>query len=203
MQMKNNIHSIYQNDIYLLQALRSCGVLLKEHILQYISNHRLLTFIKNGYINKTATFVKKDMSTFIYALTQRGQRLAKQFNITKFYRSSSVIHDLAVAEKYMNLPIGVRLTWQTEKELQNVLYQTLKIYEETQQYARADEIEDLIRNKQISPTDGGYILDGRLCLYEVITSNYSVEDIKAKKIFAEIVNCPIDFYYLNRREESV
>lgn len=81
----------------------------------------------------------------------------------------------------MNLPLGTRLTWQTEKELQNVLYQTLKIYEETQQYARADEIEDLIRSKQISPTDGGYILDGRLCLYEVITSNYSVEDIKAKR----------------------
>lgn len=198
-----NIHSIYQNDIYLLQALRSCGVLLKEHILQYISNHRLLIFIKNGYINKTATFVKKDTSTFIYALTQRGQRLAKQFNITNFYRSSSVIHDLAVAEKYMNLPLGVRLTWQTEKELQNVLYQTLKIYEETQQYARTDEIEDLIRREQISPTDGGYTLGGRLCLFEVITSNYSKDAIKAKRTFAEMVNCPIELFYLNRQGEFV
>lgn len=198
-----NIHSIYQNDIYLLQALRSCGVLLKEHILQYISNHRLLTFIKNGYINKTATFVKKDMSTFIYALTQRGQRLAKQFNITKFYHSSSVKHDLAVAEKYMNLPLGVRLSWQTEMELQNVLFQTLKKYEVTQQYARADEIEELIRSKQISPTDGGYILDGRLCLFEVITSNYSEDEIKAKRTFAEIANCPIELYYLNRQGEFV
>lgn len=198
-----NIHSIYQNDMYLLQALRSCGVLLKEHILQYISNHRLLIFIENGYINKKATFVKKDMSTFIYALTQRGQRLAKQFNITNFYRSSSAIHDLAVAEKYMNLPLGVRLTWQTEKELQNVLFQTLKIYEETQQYARADEIEDLIRNEQISPTDGGYTLSGRLCLFEVITSNYSEDEIKAKRTFAEMVNCPIELYYLNRKGEFV
>lgn len=143
------------------------------------------------------------MSTFIYALTQRGERLAKQFNITNFYRSSSAIHDLAVAEKYMNLPLGVRLTWQTEKELRNVLFQTLKIYEKTQQYARADEIEDLIRSEQISPTDGGYTLSGRLCLFEVITSNYTEDEIKAKRTFAEMVNCPIELYYLNRKGEFV
>lgn len=95
----------------------------------------------------------------------------------------------------MSLPLEARLTWQTEKELQIVLYQTLQSYEQLKDYEKVEEITGLIEDKKISATDGAYESNGKLQLFEVITRNYTFEDILAKLLFTDALNCQIEMRY--------
>ncbi|WP_225340436.1 hypothetical protein [Lysinibacillus capsici] len=113
----------------------------------------------------------------------------------QWYRSASVMHDIEILKKYMSLPLEARLTWKTEKELQNVLYHTLQSYEQLKDYEKADEIASLIEDKKIGATDGAYKASGKLQLFEVITRNYTFEDILAKLLFADTLNCQIEMKY--------
>ncbi|KOP78157.1 hypothetical protein AMS59_13755 [Lysinibacillus sp. FJAT-14745] len=190
------IKAITKQEINLLHAFKSCGVMLHEYILSYISNHRLSIFIRDGLIKKASTFLHGNSNFFIYFLSAKGKRLALKVGISgQWYRSASVSHDIEVLKKYMSLPLEARLTWQTEKELQIVLYQTLQSYEQLKDYEKVEEITGLIEDKKISATDGAYESNGKLQLFEVITRNYTFEDILAKLLFTDALNCQIEMRY--------
>ncbi|MFK5708568.1 hypothetical protein [Lysinibacillus boronitolerans] len=192
--MQNSIKYFNQQDRYLFHAFKSCGVLTKEYVCQYISNHRLNLFMKEGYIKVAICFSEvKKCTEYVFFLTLKGKRFAKKYCISgEFYRSSSSIHDLAVAKQYMSLSLEQRLTWQTEKELLNVLNQTLLSYEEKELWEKAEGLQNLIQSEDISPCDGGYLLDEKLRLVEIVTTNYTFENILAKYLFAEALGCPLD-----------
>lgn len=185
---------INQQDKHLSHAFKSCGVLTQEHIYQYISKYRLKNLIKCGYIQSATCFsIVRNCTEYIYFLTKKGKKFASKYCVLgEFYRSSSVQHDIEVANQYMSLPLEQRLTWRTEKELLNVLNQTLLSYEEKLLWENAEEIRGLIQSQKISPTDGGYLLNEELKLVEIITTNYTFENVLAKCLFAEALGCPID-----------
>lgn len=192
--MTTNIKYLKQKEKYLFHAFKSCGVLTQEHVDQYISKNRLKSFIKTGYIKVASHFFSTGNGTkYIYFLTSKGKKFAVKHCVSgEFYRSSSASHDIAVANQYMALPLEQQLTWITEKELLNVRIRTFKGSEKEDFFEEVDEIQNLNQWKTISPTDGGYIRDGQLHLLEVVTSNYSFEEVLAKCLFAEALNCPIE-----------
>ncbi|WHP40413.1 hypothetical protein QIX46_17890 [Lysinibacillus boronitolerans] len=192
--MPKNIKYINQQDKHLFHAFKSCGVLSQEHIYQYISKYRFKNLIKCGYIQSATCFsIVRNCTEYIYFLTNKGKSFTSKYCVLgEFYRSSSAKHDIEVANQYMSLPLEQRLTWHTEKELLNVLKRTLLSYEEKGLWVNAEEIRGLIQSQKISPTDGGYLLNEELKLVEIITTNYTFENVLAKCLFAEAIGCPID-----------
>ena len=180
---------IKQQEKNLFHAFKSCGVLTQEHVNQYIAKSRLKYFVKCGYIQSASHFYTGNCITHVYFLTAKGKKFAAKYCVSgQFYRSSSATHDIAIANRYMALPLEQRLTWITEKELLDVLNRTSKSFEEGGFFEETDEIQQQI----ISPTDGGYICDGQLHLIEVITHNYTFEEVLAKCQFAQALNCRIE-----------
>ena len=184
---------IKQQEKNLFHAFKSCGVLTQEHVDQYIAKSRLNYFVKCGYIQSASHFYTGNCITHVYFLTAKGKKFAAKHCVSgQFYRSSSATHDIAINNRYMALPLEQRLTWITEKELLDVLNQTLLSYEENKLYEDAEEIHGLMQNQNISPTDGGYMSGGQLHLIEVVTSNYHFEQVMAKCLFAQALNCRIE-----------
>lgn len=182
----NCIKYLKQHDKHLLHAFKSCGVLKLEHIEHYISKSRLKCFIQDGYIKGSLAFCSNNQTERIYFLTDKGKKFAsKHCVLGQFYRSGSVAHDIAIANYYMALPLEQRLTWITERELLNVHNQTSKSLS-------TEAFFEEIVEQNFSPTDGGYIRDGRLQLVEVVTRNYQWEHVLAKCLFAAVLHCRME-----------
>lgn len=180
---------IRQQEKYLFHAFKSCGVLTQEHVDQYINKSRLKHFVKSGYIQSALHFHTNNDTLPVYFLTSKGKRFVAKYCVSgQFYRSSSATHDIAITNRYMALPLEQRLTWITEKELLDVRNLTSKSLESGRFFEETDELQQ----QSISPTDGGYICNGQLQLIEVVTHNYTFEQVLAKCQFAQALNCRIE-----------
>lgn len=173
----------------MLKAFARVGYLdtkiLKENLK--IADRRIKNFERDGYIEKVSYLNKETKNAeFSYRLTERGKELcSNQLGIESFYRSSSPIHDLALAENYFSIKEEYRDSWITESQFRDMFQQHLERLQ-MQDHYRWQEFNDLWEQKLISPPDGGYITStGTVIAVEIVTSSYRKEEIKAKEVFTE------------------
>lgn len=176
----------------MLKAFSRVGYLdskmIKENLK--VADRRIANFQRDGYIEKVSFLDKKTKNAeFSYRLTEKGKDLcSNQLGVESFYRSSSPVHDLALANNYFSIKEEHKDNWITESQFRDMFQQYLERLQ-TQDHYRWQELNDLWEQKLISPPDGGYMTStGTVIAIEVVTSSYGKEEIQAKETFTGTLN---------------
>lgn len=194
MAKKQHIKVFTNADKDTLAALYRVGGLTKDHIENLgTSENRLKKHIKQGYIERAEEHYdrKTKTSKSIYRLTESGKRKCREIcEVGSSYKSAAVKHDLALADKYVELhKQGLTQRWFTEQDWRNKLEEEIERLRNQGNNQEADRIEEQWRKKGISVTDGGYInASGEMVAVEVITKHYTSEQIEAKHEFVQVMN---------------
>ena len=194
MAKKQHIKVFTNADKDTLAGLYRIGGLTKEHIESLgTSQDRLKKHIKQGYIERAEEHYdrKTKTSNSIYRLTDAGKRKCREIcEVGSSYKSAAVKHDLALADKYVELhKQGLTQKWLTEQDWRNKLEDEIERLRNQGNTREADRIEDDWRKKEISVPDGGYMSsEGQLVAVEVITKYYTSEQIEAKHEFVQTMN---------------
>lgn len=181
-----------------LKGLYRVGRLTNTHINSLgVNNSRLKQHIKQGYITKAEQYYDKKTKTtqVIYKLTDKGKQVCQeQCNVGKVYKAASCRHDLALADRYVELhKQGLVDRWYTEQDWRNKLEDEIDRLRQTGNNQEADRIQEEWDNKRISMPDGGYVNSGgQLVAVEVITRNYTEADIEAKHKFVQTLGVGYD-----------
>jgi hypothetical protein len=173
----------------MLKAFSRVGYLSPDQLKDNlgIADRRVTNFGRDGYIEKVPFIDKKSKnSAFAYRLTDKGKTLcSNQLQIESFYRSSSAIHDLALADKYFTVEKDLRDSWITESQWRSRFEEYLADLH-NKDCDRWEELYDLMKEGLISPPDGGYITrEGVEIALEVITSSYGETELLAKENFVQ------------------
>jgi hypothetical protein len=152
-----------------------------------IADRRVTNFVRDGYIEKVPFIDKKSKNIeFAYRLTDKGKTLcSNQLQVESFYRSSSAIHDLALADKYFTIDKDLRDSWITESQWRGRFEEYLNDLH-NKDCDRWEELYDQLKEGLISPPDGGYVNgEGVEIALEVITSSYGEAELLAKENFVQ------------------
>lgn len=194
----NHIKVLTNADKNVLKGLYRTGRLNINHVNSLgVNNSRLKQHIKQGYIEKAEQYYDRKTKTtqVIYKLTDKGKKICQeQCNVGKVYKAASCKHDLALADKYVELhKQGLVDRWITEQDWRNKLADEIDRLRQIGNNQEADRIQEEWDNKRISMPDGGYVnADGELVALEIITRNYSESDIEHKKCFVQTLNIGYD-----------
>lgn len=163
-----------EKDKQALLSIARCAHVREEHLLKLITANRIKSLIEQKLIDKRKCYNPAHPFTS-YTLTQKGKRFMKNnYNFNNFQHTQSVEHDSLISDKYFELTEKERKSWRTETALKLVLEKYSYLQKEGKEY---------------SATDAFYIReDGKRIGFEVVTSNYTRANIKAKKIFCELFN---------------
>ena len=170
------IKCITSRDLELMQGIAKTGTTsyydAKETI--GLSEKRLKNLEKEGYIESKAVVMNKGKDTVkVYYLNDRGKAYIKiNTKIDRFYRSNErqIEHDLKLSSIYYSLQREERNTWTNENDL-------IEFYKSNNPYKKLSTMIDAVYT-----TGNGYKI-----AVEVITKNYTKEQIEEKyKIAAEI-----------------
>ena len=172
------IKCITSRDIELLQGIAKTGVTsyfdAKETI--GLSERRLRNLEKEKYITSKNVMVNKGKDTIkTYYLNNKGKAYMKSnSNINKFYRSNErqIDHDLKLSGIYYNLQRDERKTWTNENDL-------IEEYKLNNPNRKLNTMIDATYK-----TENGYII-----AVEVITKNYTKEQIQEKYNIANEIGC--------------
>lgn len=183
----------------MLRAFRNVGYLSHEQLRQKlgIADRRIQNFIRDGHVERVDVFDKHTKSiSHVYRLTERGMEFTnQQMNLTNFYRSVSVSHDLALAHRYLQCSPEQQRAWLTERDWLDRFKQEIDRLESQREYDRADELKKLWEDKLLSVPDGGYAVEGEQAVaVEIITDNYGKAEIQAKAEFAQVMQVEYQSY---------
>ena len=178
----------------MLKTLSRVGYVDKNmlHGKMGLAERRIINFQRDRYIEKCSFFNAKSKSEEeVYRLTDRGRNyIQKELGIIHFYRSSSCVHDLALAGKYLSLTNSERDTWTTESEQRDIFEDNLK----NMLYEQAEELRQMSERHEISPVDASYTSNsGEHIGVEIITSSYGDAEIQAKEEFCSAMNLKQEF----------
>lgn len=179
-------------DDTLLKTLHDVGYVNEHHATKIIGvgKQRLKNFHRDGIVESRVYFDSKTKALIdTWCLTPKGVQLVRRhYNLTSHYKSQSIRHDLALADRYLCLTEEERSTWRTEKSLRMELRKKLDDLYRAKDFKAAEELRYSIENHLISPVDGGYEYNGKLCGVEILTSNYGKQELAAKQEFANYLN---------------
>ena len=163
-----------EKDKQSLLSIARCAHVREAHLLELITANRIKSIVEQKLIDKRKCYNPAHPFTS-YTLTQKGKRFMKNnYNFKNFQHTQSVEHDSLISDKYFELTEKERKTWRTETDIKLVLEKYSYLQKEGKEY---------------SATDAFYIReDGKRIGFEVVTSNYTRANIKAKKIFCELFN---------------
>lgn len=163
-----------EKDKQSLLSIARCAHVREAHLLELITANRIKSIVEQKLIDKRKCYNPAHPFTS-YTLTQKGKRFMKNnYNFKNFQHTQSVEHDSLISDKYFELTEKERKTWRTETDINLVLEKYSYLQKEGKEY---------------SATDAFYIReDGKRIGFEVVTSNYTRANIKAKKIFCELFN---------------
>lgn len=195
MRKKHYINVISYKDVNALQALRCTGYMTRQQLTQFISKSRIRAFCHERIIERC--IVQKNRQTIeCYRFTDKGKGWCNKkidaMNSLSFYHSSSALHDIALADKYLSLTDAQRQTWKTENELRQELKECLEQLQK-EDYSRYIEILYKLEQKQISMPDCTFF-DEVEQGFEIITSNYGEAEIFAKLEYAKLTGTTVEFY---------
>lgn len=178
MLMAKKIQRITSRDREVFRALANTGFATKKNLVSYceVELKRLNKLEKSGLIERQQGLVgrEKSLST-AYKLTSKGRDYVKENLFIKYpYTCQSFRHDLALSEEYFKR-FEDRVFWITERQL-------LEEYKSRYQgsYSKSYELKENLA----SPCDAAIIKDGNIEMIEVITRNYTEEQIASKQNFA-------------------
>lgn len=184
--MKQNIATLYPRDKQVLTTLARVGYLDHNQMLTFLREKRISGYLKDGLVQRECDSKpgKKSSDRACYKLTKTGHEICRQkLGMEYTYHAQSPTHDLCIAELYLNLSSKEQDTWQTETEVRARLEQQIQASHDL-------DAEDALRSGKLSTPDAVYqSQDGTEVAFEVVTSNYSMADIQAKKDAAELMNC--------------
>ncbi|MFR2886620.1 MAG: hypothetical protein ACLTDM_00310 [Clostridium butyricum] len=170
-----------QKDKQALLSIARCAHVREEHLLKLITANRIKTYIKQNLIEKEKSYNPANPFTS-YVLTLKGKRFMKNnYNFKNFQHIQSAEHDSAISDKYFELTEKERKSWKTETDMKLILEKYSYLQEECKEY---------------SATDSFYVKEtGEKVGFEVVTSNYTKANIKAKKNCCELLG----LFYEERR----
>ncbi|OLN33828.1 hypothetical protein [Desulfosporosinus metallidurans] len=193
-QKKQYIQKITSKDEKMLKAFRCCGYLTKDMLKEKLamSDHRIENFKRDKYIEKIA-YADKTQNQVIetYRLTNAGKDfLEKQLGLSNCYRSTSISHDIEVAQKYMNCSETERESWKTESKLREQFDEISDALLAENRFEEYDRLQEYLQENDVSAIDGSYISDetGLEMSAEVVTDSYGRAEIEAKITFCHIMN---------------
>lgn len=168
-------------DIKACKAMAICGHVRAEYIEKIWSERRIRTFTEEGLIKKV-TYSTKKGSVVCYKLTESGVNYAKRYIIPEhqIYASKSIVHDVYMSDHYF--------TKMSETERETIKTET-EIKSEFKEMLISGEI-DKETYDSCSCVDFSYTSDsGEVIGFEVVTENYTQQDIQAKQTFCSVYGC--------------
>lgn len=161
-----------------LTSMSKCGFVTREQLNNYIAKNRIDNYLKEKLIVKNTHVDNKNNSITAYKLTSKGKEvLTKNFGVTNHYSARSINHDIKLSNRYFTLSEKEKESWKTEHDIRDLFNKKLDYIKENN-YDRYQEI----LNQKISMLDCCYTTEmGQEIYFEVITINYSAEDIQAKE----------------------
>jgi hypothetical protein len=189
------INKITKKDEEMLKAFSRVGYLSKDMLQRelLVADRRITNFSRDNYIEKCSFFNKKSKETEeIYRLTSKGQKLMeRELNIQSFYRSSSAMHDLRLADKYLSLTTEEKDSWKTESEMRSMYEEIINSMSES---SRFEEYQQMMEQHLISAIDASYInTDGVLVGVEITTSSYGNAEINSKEEFSNVLGIQTEY----------
>ena len=175
--MNTKIRVNNQSCTEILLSLGRTGVILEDNVKVYfnIRNGVIKTLIDSQLILKKKVHKPEWRLKNYYSLTTKGHHyIKKELGFKNIYRSSAsqLMHDLKLSEIYCLLEKSMRNTWITETEL------------------HAQLLDAPTKGLDIRGTiDGAYRDNGALIGVEVITKNYSSNEIQQKHLVANALGC--------------
>lgn len=160
-----------------LKAIAICGHVEANCLLSHWSARGIRTFESEGLIEKVTYVTGKEVIE-AYKLTDSGARYVKKYVYDEaIYRSKSIIHDLAMSDRYYSLTDEERDSVKTESQLRREL---------EVMYSKGGISEEDYKNA--SCVDFSYTSQsGEVVGFEVITKNYTKAEILAKQSYCSCV----------------
>lgn len=188
--------TINKKDIMLLKAFYCCHHISKENILDIISPNRILSYQKQGLVEKQFYLENQGIQTAreVYALTDKGRKWVQKniddMRYTSAYQSKTAVeHNIKLSELYLKeMQSDNNARWLTERDLKDIF---LTMIEDRNDYY---QLLDEYKSGHISIPDGAIIRSGEVTLIEVITYSYTEDRIAAKENYSAIMSLPIEFY---------
>ena len=196
---RKSINKLMYRDKQALTALSRCGYCTSNHLNNHVSDSRIKSYLRTGLISKETIVSNQNVKTTGYKLTGDGKKLLeKQFGVTGHYKAQSIPHDTKLADRYFSLSDSERESWRTETQLREEFYNKLEELREEQPNLYEQKLEEL-REGQISIPDCAYTTEqGIEIIYEVVTSNYGIEELDAKENAVEILKTEDSQYETGR-----
>lgn len=174
-------------DKQLHSMLARTGVATREQAEVFMGTRRLESHIKEGFLEEVKLIIKdreKEQEITLYKLTDLGKEMAREkCGIESFYGSSSPRHDIALADKYIELykrdPELTR-SWITESNVRDMLQAKVDELREQGRNYQADKLEQGIQQGRFSAFDGGYIENGEIHPIEIVSRHYKEETLEMK-----------------------
>ena len=196
MRKSHYISKLTSKDTDMLKAFSRVGYLSPNQLKGNlgIADRRVTNFGRDGYIEKVPFMDKRSRNAvFAYRLTDKGKTLcSNQLQIESFYRSSSAIHDLALADKYFTVEKDLRDNWITESQWRIRFEEYLNDLH-NKDCDRWEELYEQLKEGLISPPDGGYVSrEGIEIALEVVTSSYGETELQSKENFVQTLEVEYD-----------
>lgn len=195
MKKTHYIKQINQRDIQSMQTMRCCGYMNRTQLKHFLTDSRIKAFCHEGVIER-CLYQRRKKQIECYRFSRRGfqwcEKHIEEMNSRSLYRSASPLHDMAITNKYLSLPIEQRETWRTEQELRSQFEQMLdKLREED--FSRWIQLKEMWEQNQISVPDGAYQDGERIVLFECVTNNYGEVELQAKEEFSLAMQLEIQY----------
>ncbi|MCB2362252.1 hypothetical protein [Clostridium estertheticum] len=173
---ESSIKCITSKDFELLKGIAKTGVTSHFDSIKVIglSEKRLKNLEKESYISSKGVVIGGKDTIKVYYLSNKGKEHVKHnSNIDKFYRSNErqIQHDLKLSSIYYSLEKEQRNTWTNENDL-------------IDKY-KLDNPEKELKTM----VDATFSINGVAVAVEVITRNYSKEQIQDKYNVANEIGC--------------
>lgn len=195
--MAKKIKSFNFKDLKLLYGLSKVGHFSPQQIKSLgISDRRIENMIKDKYMEKKVD-IHNNKEFIAYKITKDGYKFLRD-NVRGEYReslnlgekgryiSSSPVHDVALAEKYLELSWEEQQTWRTESQTRDEFQEHLDKLLEDRQYELYNELYEQFNNEEITMPDGVYTSSsGEDIAIEIEGAKYTEKMIQSKVICSE------------------
>lgn len=175
-------------DKELHSMLARTGVATQSQAETFMGARRIDSHVREGYLEEVRHIIKdrgREEEITLYKLTEAGREMAREkCGISSFYGSSSPRHDIAVADRYIDLykrDPELTKSWITESNVRDMLQEKVEELREQGRNYQADKLEQGIQQGKFSAFDGGYVdSDGEIHAIEVVSRHYKEETLEAK-----------------------
>ena len=169
---------ITSKDLELIKQIARTGLCSREQAETYsgLSQDRLAKLCKSNFLKEEQSLYHRELIT-IYRLADTGIKYVKNScdSINNVYKYASTMHDIALTKYYYTIEPQYRDRWTTEEDLK---------HEQEYSLYSGSCLDGLYRDEH-----------GRTHAVEVLTKNYSVEEIKSKEEFASCLGGEVSYLY--------